>query len=109
MIRVMLAEDHMLVRAGLEQLLGGVAGIEIVGAAADGGEAVEMATRERPDVVLIDLEMPVLDGIEATRKITAATDAAVVILTCLIVGVYLYALDSIFSKLAGWLINQQAG
>jgi DNA-binding NarL/FixJ family response regulator len=82
MIRVLLADDHVLVRAGLERLLRGVADIEIVGAAADGGEAVDLALRERPDVVLMDLEMPVLDGIEATRRITAeVAGAAVVILT----------------------------
>ena len=82
MIRVLLAEDHMIVRAGLERLLRGVAGIEVVGAAADGSEAVELALSERPDVVLMDLEMPVLDGIEATRRITAEVEGtAVVILT----------------------------
>ena len=82
MIRVLLAEDHVLVRAGLERLLRGFAGIEVVGAAADGREAVDLAVRERPDVVLMDLEMPVLDGIEATRRIVAEVDGvAVVILT----------------------------
>ena len=82
MIRVLLADDHVLVRKGLERLLRGITDIEVVGAAADGSEAVELALRERPDVVLMDLEMPVLDGIEATRRITAEVEgAAVVILT----------------------------
>ena len=82
MIRVLLADDHVLVRAGLERLLGGVADIEVVGVASDGSEAVELAVKERPDVVLMDLEMPVLDGIEATRRIVAEVDGvAVVILT----------------------------
>jgi len=81
-IRVLLADDHKLVRAGLERLLRGIADIEVVGAAADGSEAVELALRERPDVVLMDLEMPVLDGIEATRRIVAEVEGvAVVILT----------------------------
>jgi len=81
-IRVLLADDHVLVRAGLERLLGGVADIEVVGVASDGSEAVELAVKERPDVVLMDLEMPVLDGIEATRRIVAEVDGvAVVILT----------------------------
>jgi DNA-binding NarL/FixJ family response regulator len=66
----------------LERLLGGVADIEVVGVASDGSEAVELAVKERPDVVLMDLEMPVLDGIEATRRIVAEVDGvAVVILT----------------------------
>ena len=82
MIRVLLADDHALVRAGLERLLRGIAEIEVVGVAADGSQAVELALSERPDVVLMDLEMPVLDGIEATRRIVAeVAGAAVVILT----------------------------
>jgi DNA-binding NarL/FixJ family response regulator len=82
MIRVLLAEDHPVVRAGLEGLLGGAADVELVGAAADGEEAVELAARRSPDVVLIDLSMPRLDGIAATRRIVAADpDAHVVVLT----------------------------
>jgi len=82
MIRVLLADDHVLVRKGLERLLRGITDIEVVGAAADGSEAVELALQERPDVVLMDLEMPMLDGIEATRRIVAEVDgAAIVILT----------------------------
>jgi DNA-binding NarL/FixJ family response regulator len=68
-IRLLLAEDHAVVRAGLEELLSGAADIEVVGAAADGGRAVALATELAPDVALIDLTMPVLDGIEATRRI----------------------------------------
>ena len=82
MIRVMLAEDHAMVRAGLQQLLGGVEDIALVGAAPDGAAAVELARAEQPDVALMDLEMPELDGIEATRRIGAASPGtAVVILT----------------------------
>ena len=76
-IRLLLAEDHPVVRAGLERLLGNEDDIEVVGAAADGAEAVELAGELRPDVVLMDLSMPVMDGIEATRRIVAAHDGAV--------------------------------
>ena len=81
-IRVLLAEDHSLVRAGLADLLGNVSDFEVVGAAADGAEAIALATERRPDVVLMDLLMPGVDGIEATRRIVGATPGVqVVVLT----------------------------
>ena len=82
MIRVLLAEDHALVRQGLEQLLGAAPDIEIVGAATDGEQAVALTAEHTPDVVLMDLEMPKLDGIQATAAI-AGTDGLtrVVVLT----------------------------
>jgi DNA-binding NarL/FixJ family response regulator len=83
-IRVLLAEDHRLVRAGLERLLATVDDIEVVGGAADGEEAVALAAETRPDVVLMDLSMPNVDGIEATRAILAANaEVQVVVLTSL--------------------------
>jgi len=81
-IRLLLAEDHSLVRAGLADLLGHVADFELVGAAADGSEAVALAAEHSPQVVLMDLLMPELDGIEATRRIVGANPSVhVVVLT----------------------------
>jgi DNA-binding NarL/FixJ family response regulator len=69
MIRVLLVDDHRLVRAGLSGLLSTAADLSVVGEAADGRQAVELARTLAPDVILMDLSMPVLDGIEATRQI----------------------------------------
>jgi DNA-binding NarL/FixJ family response regulator len=69
MIRVLLVEDHLLVRAGIERLLAGVEDIEVVGAAADGAQGMELAKQLHPDVVLMDLLMPEMDGREAIRRI----------------------------------------
>jgi len=71
-IRVLIVDDHAIVRTGLSQLLGTAGDIELVGAASDGAEAVTMAAELRPDVVLMDLSMPGTDGITATGQIVAA-------------------------------------
>ena len=68
-VRVLLADDHAVLREGLERLLKAQKGIEVIGHAADGVEAVELALRHRPDVVLMDISMPRMDGVEATRQI----------------------------------------
>jgi DNA-binding NarL/FixJ family response regulator len=70
-VRVVLVDDHAVIRAGLEQLLAGTDDIEVVGAAENGAAAVETVRRVRPDVVLMDLQMPVVDGVAATRMIMA--------------------------------------
>ena len=76
-IRVLLADDQELVRTGFRMILEGESDIEVIGEAADGREAVDAARRLRPDVIVMDIRMPVMDGIEATRQLAAAeADAA---------------------------------
>jgi DNA-binding NarL/FixJ family response regulator len=80
MIRVAVADDHRVVRVGLEQLLATFDDVELVGAA-DGGEAaVEQVTQQKPDVLLLDLSMPDVDGIEVTRRVAAASPTTRVVL-----------------------------
>ena len=82
MIRLLVADDHPAYRRGLELMLSSSHDIEIVGEADTGGRAVELATELTPDVILMDLRMPDLDGIEATRRLSqSGSRAAVVVLT----------------------------
>jgi DNA-binding NarL/FixJ family response regulator len=91
MIRVLVADDQSMVRAGFRMLLSGEPGIEVVAEATNGLEAVDKAARFDPDVVLMDIRMPELDGIQATRRILAADDAArVLILTTFDLDEYVY-------------------
>ncbi len=71
-IRVLVVDDHTIVRKGIRALLAEIAGIEVVGEAADGQAAIAQAETLRPDVILMDLDMPKMDGIEATRQIKAS-------------------------------------
>jgi DNA-binding NarL/FixJ family response regulator len=79
MISLVIADDHRVVRTGLEQLVGTFVDVEVVGAGANGEEAVDICAAARPNVALIDLEMPILDGIEATRRIRGISPATNVI------------------------------
>ena len=92
-IRVLIADDQALVRAGLASILGSEPGIEVIAEAADGEEAVARAERLGPDVVLMDIRMPVCDGIEATRRLLAARPPGprVLILTTFGDDEYVYA------------------
>jgi DNA-binding NarL/FixJ family response regulator len=106
MIRVLLADDQALVRAGFRALLDAQDGIEVVGEAADGEEAVREAKTLRPDVVLMDIRMPGLDGLAATRAI--ATDerlsgVRIVILTTFDLDEYVF--DALRSGASGFLVK----
>ena len=94
MIRVLVADDQALVRGSFRLLVDTAPDLDVVGEAATGAEAVEIATREKPDVLLMDIRMPEMDGIEATRQITGSgptADVRVLILTTFDLDEYVYA------------------
>ncbi len=106
MIRVVLADDQQLVRAGFRVLLDAEDGIEVVGEANDGQTAIELTRRERPDVVLMDIRMPGVDGLEATRAITAdgaLPDVKVLILTTFELDEYVF--EALRAGAAGFLVK----
>ncbi|MDT0321309.1 response regulator transcription factor [Streptomyces millisiae] len=106
MIRVLLADDQVLVRAGFRALLDAQPDITVVAEAADGDEAVELTRRHRPDLVLMDIRMPVLDGLAATRRITGEPEldgVRVVMLTTFELDEYVF--EAIRSGASGFLVK----
>jgi DNA-binding NarL/FixJ family response regulator len=104
-IRVLLADDERLVRAGFRMILKAESNIEVVGEAADGIEAVDQASKLRPDVVLMDIRMPTLDGLEATRRILARPDGPprVIVLTTFDRDEYVY--EALRAGASGFLLK----
>ena len=105
-IRVLVADDQSLVRGGFRMLLAGQKDMEIVAEASNGLEAVEKAARYRPTVVLMDIRMPELDGLEATRRILAADDEArILILTTFDLDEYVY--EALRSGASGFVLKDE--
>ncbi len=109
MIRVLLADDQELVRRGFAALIDAEDGLEVVGQAATGAEAVDQAFATRPDVILMDVRMPELDGIAATARITAderLADTRVLVLTTFDLDQYVY--DALRAGASGFLLKDTA-
>jgi DNA-binding NarL/FixJ family response regulator len=105
-IRVVVADDQVLVRSGFTMLLSGEPDIEVVGEASNGAEAVALAASEHPDVMLMDVRMPVMDGLEATRRISGDPSLAstrVVILTTFDLDEYVH--DALRAGASGFLLK----
>ncbi len=105
-VRVLVADDQSMVRAGFRMLLGGEEDIEVVAEASNGLEAVDKATRYEPTVVLMDIRMPELDGLEATRRILSADDTArVLILTTFDLDEYVY--EALRAGASGFVLKDE--
>jgi DNA-binding NarL/FixJ family response regulator len=105
MIRVLLCDDQEVVREGLRAILGTAAGIQVVGVAADGAEALELVEQTQPDVILMDLNMPVMTGTEATRRIREKFPAVkVLVLTTYEADEWLF--DAIRAGASGYLLKE---
>ena len=103
-IRILVCDDQALVRSGFQMILEAQPDIEVVGEAEDGREAIDLANRLLPDVILMDVRMPTLDGVEATRRLVAqGTEARVLILTTFDLDEYVY--DAIRAGASGFLLK----
>jgi DNA-binding NarL/FixJ family response regulator len=106
-IRVLIADDQLLVRAGFKQLLDREPDLDVVGEAADGAEAVELARRSHPNVIVMDIRMPILDGLEATRRVIAGSpETRVLILTTFDLDEYVF--EALRSGASGFLLKDAA-
>lgn len=106
-VRVMLVDDDAMVRTGLRMVLSADPGLEIVGEATNGSEAVPMAHDLRPDIVLMDLQMPIMDGVEATRRLhRSAEPPAVLVLTTFHLDSYV--IDALEAGARGYLLKDTA-
>ena len=104
--RVVIADDQALMRGGFRMILDAAEGIEVVGEAIDGADAVRTFERERPDVVVMDVRMPVLDGLAATRRITSIDrDAKILILTTFDLDEYVY--EALRAGASGFLLKDR--
>lgn len=103
MTRVMIVDDQAMIRAGLAALLGAYDDLEVVAQAADGIEALEVAARESPEVVLMDVRMPRLDGIAATRELAVAGGPRVIMLTTFDIDEYVY--EALRAGASGFLLK----
>ncbi|MBV8030398.1 MAG: response regulator transcription factor [Betaproteobacteria bacterium] len=107
MIRVVLADDHALVRAGMRSLLGTMAGVEVVGEAASGEEALELAEREKPDVVLMDIAMRGMSGLDAAARMRERQAGVSVIILSMHAGEE-YVLQALRAGAVGYLLKDAA-
>jgi DNA-binding NarL/FixJ family response regulator len=104
MIRVLITDDQALVRAGFREIVGSAGDLDVVGEAATGAEAVRLAQQSRPDIVLMDIRMPEMDGIEATRRIAATVPGSrVLVLTTFDLDEYVFA--ALRAGAAGFLLK----
>jgi DNA-binding NarL/FixJ family response regulator len=102
-IRVVVADDQELVRSGFAMILDAQPDIEVVAEAADGAQAIAAVAEHAPDVLLLDIRMPVMDGIEATRQVCAASLCKVIILTTFDVDDYVY--EALYAGASGFLLK----
>jgi DNA-binding NarL/FixJ family response regulator len=106
MIRILIADDQALVRAGFKMILDAEEDLDVIGEAIDGSQAVDMARRMKPDVVLMDIRMPELDGIEATRRVLAqAGDHAVRVLMLTTFDLNEYVYEALRAGASGFLLK----
>jgi DNA-binding NarL/FixJ family response regulator len=105
-IRVVVVDDQELMRVGFRMVLGAQADIDVVGEAGDGAQAIRLAEELRPDVVLMDVRMPVLDGVEATKRIVDAATARVLVMTTFDLDEYVYS--ALQGGASGFLLKDTA-